>query len=541
MIREHDYVLFTFYNGVRRVTLIEVKSTSDSTEGGLVLSDARAIKNNKRTAQHQLRDHLDILYNDLGLAKITLDCHIFWPFLSSRTRDPQDNIITRWKDDGNLHAFKDIFQSEDSFQEWFQNNILQSPSVFGDDTWKRIFQRFIILSCGVFVDEIHQGMLALLSQEQVDLLSRREFNERRPLIIHGAAGTGKTMLIIRKLQQLYEEGRLHEKARALFICYWPGIRSDVEQKLEALGIGQYVDTERFFISLPGFLDLHSQGYKHIFMDESEAICLAFDEKIITHTFQRIFYLYEQGNSTSFGEEPGALWFMVDINQASLFLPKYSPNLLKTPDIILTKVIRSTKSIYSIFDRFYQEPLIKVPPAALKLPVYQKLQELSIGHNIAGPPIYWVSSNYKATCIDTVVSVVVDLCSTKGIKPNDLCVLPYLANNYELNKVNSVIGNHFVEGGFMPQAVNIVESFILSRKANHFLIPWVLRVKGLEFKVVIMVIDDEDFDFQDAEDRRKVYIMASRCTCLLVLISPEAIRDMIDTKHEMKNYPFTLSL
>lgn len=91
--------------------------------------------------------------------------------------------------------------------------------------------RFVILSCGVFVEEIHRGLLALLTQEQLKLLtssstSQNELNEgcAGPLVVHGAAGTGKTLLVLKKLQLLHEQGELNEEERALYICYWPGIR-----------------------------------------------------------------------------------------------------------------------------------------------------------------------------------------------------------------------------------------------------------------------------------------------------------------------------
>ncbi|XP_023703812.1 uncharacterized protein LOC111862551 isoform X3 [Cryptotermes secundus] len=528
--------------GSKQVTLVEVKSTCDMLYSGMMTSDAKMIKNSKRSAQHQLRDHVELLQASTELSSdfsISLNCYIFWPFLSSMTRDPQNNTILRWKEDGKLHVFSETLGAPEKFQQWFHDEILQNGKPMNENHWDLLLRRFIVLSCGVYVDEIHDGMLALLSQEQVDLLNRRPTN--KPLIIHGAAGTGKTMLIIRKLQQLHEEGELHKNARALYVCYWPGIRCDVVRKLEALGISEFVDTQRFFISTDGFLKGNNNGYKHVFMDECEAICLSFDENIITQTFQELFKCYHMGNFNAGVEEPGVLWFLVDINQASLFLPKYSPNILKTPDVILTKVVRSTCTIYRVFQQFYQEPIPRMP-AAVKLEAYQNLQGISVAHNISGPPIYWVDSNSQESCLKVLVSVILDLCSTKGIRPNDLCVLPFLVNsNYKPDVINHEIENHFVERGFMPQALANVESFLLTSKPNNFLVPWVLRVKGLEFKVVVMVIDDEDFDYADAEDRRKVYIMMSRCTCLLVLLSSEAIKNNIDKYNIIKHYPFSMKL
>jgi hypothetical protein len=182
------------------------------------------------------------------------------------------------------------------------------------------------------------------------------------------------------------------------------------------------------------------------------------------------------------------------------------------------------------------------PAVVKLEAYQNLQGITVAHNVSGPPIYWVDSNSQESRLQVLVSVVLDLCSTKGIKPNDLCVLPFFVNsNYKADVINHEIQKHFVEQAFMPQALANVESFLMTRKPYHFLVPWVLRVKGLEFKVVVVVVDDDDFDYGDAEDRRKVYIMVSRCTCLLVLLSSEAVKNCIDTDNIIKNYPFSMKL
>ena len=83
-----------------------------------------------------------------------------------------------------------------------------------------------MLSCGVFVDEINNGMFALLNQEQLELLNSDmcERQEGGPLIVHGPAGTGKTLLVLKKLEQLHQNGLLDEQNRALYVCYWPGIR-----------------------------------------------------------------------------------------------------------------------------------------------------------------------------------------------------------------------------------------------------------------------------------------------------------------------------
>lgn len=69
-------------------------------------------------------------------------------------------------------------------------------------------------------------MLALLNQEQLEILNSRTCHATQggPLVVHGAAGTGKTLLVLKKLEQLHHDGQLDENNRALYICFWPGIR-----------------------------------------------------------------------------------------------------------------------------------------------------------------------------------------------------------------------------------------------------------------------------------------------------------------------------
>ncbi|RZC39714.1 uncharacterized protein BDFB_008988, partial [Asbolus verrucosus] len=563
MIREHDFVIFVKFNGRHFVALTEVKSTNDqnTTINNLEkVSDAKVIKNNKRSAQHQLRDHTEVLETVLGRnpQENGVQCYIMWPFLGSYTKDPKQQVTKRWKEDKNLHVFEDTISDQNKFDDWFFDNILNAKQVKEAD-FTALLNRFIILSCGVFVDEINQGLMALLTQEQLHLIKTDICQQSNALVVHGAAGTGKTLLVLRKLQQLHQSGQLNEHNRALYICYWPGIRCEMELKFETLGIKQYVDTARFFISMETFLKTNKNVYKHIFMDEAEAICLAFDSTIIQNTLKAIYSRYHDGNCSvkncehsalqlyehisdkmkkhNTPNQWGELWFMVDINQASLFLPKHSPQMLKTPSILLSKVMRSTGYIFDVFKQFYTVPMPLLPREIL---ANMNIPDITIGHDVYGPPIYWVDSKNH---IDKIIAkVIIDLCASKGFKPNDLCVIPFLVNEKLIpESINKYIDELFVENSYRPNAVKDVEHFLKHREINNFLMAWALRVKGLEFKVVIMAIDEDDFDFKDSEDRKKAYIMASRCTSMLILVSTDTIRQDIDLNGNFENYPFCLDI
>lgn len=152
IIREHDFVIFAKYNGKSRlngkknltilvkgknyIILAEVKSTKDQNSNLTFLektSDAKVIKNNKRSAQHQLRDHLEVLertFNETnGNLLQNVQCYIMWPFLGGNTKDPNQKIIKRWKEDNDLHVFQDTIEAQDRFDDWFYQIVLTSNDI----------------------------------------------------------------------------------------------------------------------------------------------------------------------------------------------------------------------------------------------------------------------------------------------------------------------------------------------------------------------------------------------------------------------------
>ncbi|GJQ74428.1 hypothetical protein Trydic_g21298 [Trypoxylus dichotomus] len=566
MIREHDFVIFVKSNGKCFVALAEVKSTHDENANVKNLeytSNAKVIKNNKRSAQHQLRDHLEILleFLDISPEESNIQTYIMWPFLGSVTKDPKRNVVRRWKDEPDLHIFEGTLMEQENFNVWFRNNVISNDKAVSAEYFVRLLNRYILLSCGVFVDEINEGMLALLNQEQLEILNSNTCHATKggPLVVHGAAGTGKTLLVLKKLEQLHKAGQLNAENRALYLCFWPGIRCEVEQKLEALKIRQYVDTGRFYISLSSFLNTNKSNYKHIFMDEAEAICLSFEKDIMTSTMATIFRKYHAGNciknecnhqgKSCYSANWGELWFLVDMHQASLFLPKLTPQLFRKPSIVLNKVMRSTGCVFNMFKHFYMNPMPKLPQEILN---QINIPCISLGHEISGPSVCWVNTDYSngrngsspnsGTSLNAIVKVIIDLCATKGFKPNDICVIPFLLNEcYRPQNFNVEIDSYFVENGFRPRGIGEIEDFIVKKQTNDFLVSWVLKVKGIEFKVVILVIDEDDYDLNDSEDRKKTYIMSSRCTCLLVIVSSSETKKKIDLNDEFRPYPFHIDL
>ena len=307
-----------------------------------------------------------------------------------------------------------------------------------------------------------------------------------------------------------------------------------------------------------FLSKNTKNYKHIFMDESEALCLAFDDNIVSTTMSTVYKKYHGGNCKKVNcketdmshanrecccEKWGELWFLVDINQASLFLPKHSPHVFKKPTIILSKVMRSTANIFNLFKQFYINPF----PHMRQLTT-MTIPNIILGHHITGPPVYWVNTgqrmpdedNNKDVSMLTAVKVIIDLCGAKGFKPNDICVIPFLLHEkFHPNSMNRKIDHYFVENGYRPRAVGEIETFLTDKEVNDFLISWVLKVKGLEFKVIIVIISEDDYDVGHPEDRKRTYLVASRCSCLLIIVSSTNTKKEIDPCDTIQEYPFNL--
>lgn len=130
------------------VSLIEVKSTHDENANIKDLEytgNARVIKNNKRSAQHQLRDHLEILLEFLNIShdESKIQTYIMWPYLSSLTRDPQKNIVRRWRDEPDLHIFENTLMKQENFNEWFRSNIISNAKAMKEEHFVKLLNRYV--------------------------------------------------------------------------------------------------------------------------------------------------------------------------------------------------------------------------------------------------------------------------------------------------------------------------------------------------------------------------------------------------------------
>jgi hypothetical protein len=123
---------------------------------------------------------------------------------------------------GTGRIFKEVLVSHRKLDRFLSQRLMENAAE--RDSFAELFFVFVMLSHGVLVirtdDKIDKETMALLSPDQVSILNekkkiRPEDEKKKPVLIVGGAGTGKTFLVLMKLQKLKEQGRLNEYHRAV--------------------------------------------------------------------------------------------------------------------------------------------------------------------------------------------------------------------------------------------------------------------------------------------------------------------------------------
>ena len=268
--KEHDFV---FLERTGKVCLLEVKSSADQlTKGVLFLSGGKSIADSRRTAMHQLQTHIKFFHEKFCVGQQVLAQCILWPFLSRYNQTKQE----RFRKDTELkHAFADILMDQESFNMWMLR-VMENVTPLDKLTWTKLLQWFVLLSCGVVLEEIEglqNSLYVILSQEQLDAISREPMGSDQPLVIDGPAGSGKSLLILLKLAELWKEGLLAQESQAVVLCGRKciGMEQVVRQFLLKKNIEQ-VTVKCMPVSHEPFqewCEKNQEAYKYVFVDAAE--------------------------------------------------------------------------------------------------------------------------------------------------------------------------------------------------------------------------------------------------------------------------------
>lgn len=336
--KEHDFV---FLERTGKVCLLEVKSSADHfAKGVLTLSKGKSIADSRRSAMHQLQAHTKFLHEMFCAEKNFFVQCILWPFLSRYNQVKQE----RFGSDMELkHAFTDIIQDQGSFNTWILS-VMEDATPLDRLTWTKLLQWFILLSCGVAlnaIENIQNKLYIILSQEQLDVVSLEPTGPDKTLVIDGPAGTGKSLLVLLKLAELWKTGHLSQDSQALVICgrNCSGMDHYVHQFLSEKNI-EWVTVKCLPESHEPFqawCEEKKECYKYVFVDAAEDFSwygnysknVGFLKQVVQITPSAIIWLLMDGNQ---------LVYNLAIERGPV------PGEVVLADIKLTKVYRTTANI-----------------------------------------------------------------------------------------------------------------------------------------------------------------------------------------------------
>jgi len=242
------FSIFLQYFGLFFLIFLEIKCCKE--ESGL--------NSKRKKSASQLRGHIVLLKNATHfsmnvdqLDKINLIS--VWPYLSSKEKcnNPQCElgVHNRFKDkpvECLLPGSSQAPQYDATIKHWFKDDIdeletilrgivLDPNHAMEKKAWLQIMKIHTTLACGALYDETNKTFF-LLGPNQVHLIKSTEHDLLRPKLIMGTAGTGKTITIAAKIEQLYKEGHISSNRRALFICYSIHLKDYMSMLLKNVGI-----------------------------------------------------------------------------------------------------------------------------------------------------------------------------------------------------------------------------------------------------------------------------------------------------------------
>ncbi len=359
------------------------------------------------------------------------------------------------------------------------------------------------------------------SREQIRLTSEQwrthqKLREENEVAVGGAAGTGKTLLALRRAQDCAKAG-----FKTLLLCYNRPLADFLKHEnhrlitegeivLEHLTTNTFEAFCRWVVQehagAKSKQDFFAQAQEdHPMQSESEvqwpqAMALALD----AHPLRYDVVIVDEGQD--FG---AAYWFALDDiwKHASKRYAFFDPNqsiyrrarafpVSAEHTIMLTKSCRNTKAIHEVAYRFYQGPPEVDPPSIQ-------------GH----PVVRWEESGIKSQAA-RLAREVASFIGKERVAPEDIAVLV-------LSSKGKQIAYEAADAAFNKASI------MLARQSHgqhgRVLIDTVRRFKGLEAAVVVIWAHEAP----EPESFRELrYVGLSRAKSLLVLLGQEALLDVV---------------
>ena len=298
IIREVDQIFFVTYQGRKYVFITEVKCNAIIKKSGQT----------RKKARDQLHTITLMLGDELNVPTDNLQTHSVWPNMeptepcsSCHGRHPslyQKPVKCRQSgtqqradpEPDDHHVFKDKFDG-DKFSIWIKSVVQNRSLAIKESDFESVLE-FVARHCvGVLYDEVVKSF-CILGGDQTKLLQRPEQLLSDPTIVYGLGGTGKTISIMARIQQI--SGNLGPSSRALYVSFENNTIKMVKKKLEACNVDLSFITFANFSSFSPDLkkiteddtvvqDLISGGYRYIYLDSAEDAGVDWVNKLLKKT------------------------------------------------------------------------------------------------------------------------------------------------------------------------------------------------------------------------------------------------------------------
>ena len=368
---------------------------------------------------------------------------------------------------------KDLFccatEFRDSFHDWlltrlspYGNSDFQSESGPGRDGLAAIDAS--IAAPAKLLVPLHRQLGADLDRQDELLTGAQLFvvcsiDSSLRTVVEGGAGTGKTLIGCELAIRYSKEGR-----STLFCCLSVALACAVSgwigehENLEILTFEELVNKNQ---------DRTLKNYQAIIVDEGQDI--SWDHwDLIDELLQ---------------DEKSYLRVLFDSNQAIYRARDDLETRLQAKCFPLRLNVRNTKHIAAVTEDLYRGPLIHC------------------GGSDGVAPLIFDVPNSKS--VDKCEELVLDLIDQKKILPADIAVLA--ANSKLVLDISSKL---------LTSRVKVTDA--ISRLGGYVTVDTIGRFKGLESKVVVLVLDRES-----ANNSELSYVGVSRARAMLIIIGPIA--------------------
>ncbi|XP_035694274.1 uncharacterized protein LOC118428309 [Branchiostoma floridae] len=506
---ETDFVIVSKKYGV---IFMEVKAVSSHS---ILRKRFKKAQDQINKARKALAEYLrDKVPRDAATALFRNPAFVLMP----NCRTPQSDSMDAYKDG----CFWEDCQDGRRFRQWWDRNIgCVRPLWMREDMYKGLLCRFIGLrsattrTLGKLVDDTTRDVLQMFNTQQLALLNN--VGLPRTQIITGPAGSGKTSILLHKVQALNTDiSKTGKQEKILVLCYNKPLKTRLTKELEKC---RWVTVQTLDSILCQLSPVRSTDVAEMREEEKCALMdrVLKDRPRIhrTYTFDHVFVDEGQdfiGNWRTLLKEIQAKslckrkfhWIFLDSNQHVYRTARGFSEEELASAIQLRKVYRMTGSVFDQFKKYFSDP--------------GEETEYSIGHDIVGLCIEWdkmdQSRRGSAQVACDHISRHVHRLLRNHVCGKDICVLLRTFKD-----VRDVVGQLQARG---IQCQNAEDS-IMHPVDSAIIVESLPRFKGLETKVLIFYDPPCLTEGGDSEEvREQLYTALSRCFCLLVIIAPECV-------------------